>query len=139
MIGLRGIIIAIAFAALAFFVISNAKAQPFDANGNGTQIIGGRPSGCPFRYCGCGLRKFLGLADKRLDLAANWKRIFARAMPGPGRIAVWPRHVAYIERMGAGNMAFMRDYNSGRGLSRLHWRSIAGAVIVDPSQKIAMQ
>lgn len=134
---LRAIIVAAAFATLAFLIIGNAKAQTFaDANGNSTHIIGGRPAGCPFRYCGCGLRKFLNIADKRLDLAANWKRLFARAMPGPGRVAVWPRHVAYIERMGAGRMAFMRDYNSGRGLSRLHWRSIAGAVIVDPNTRL---
>lgn len=136
---LKAIIVAVAFMALAFLVIGHAKAEPFDANGNQTQIIGGRPSDCPFRYCGCGLRKFLGLDDKRLNKASEWKRLFARSMPGPGRVAVWPRHVAYIERMGSGRMAFMRDYNSGRGLSRLHWRSIAGAVIVDPSQKIAMR
>src|SRR5690349_14525749 len=46
-----------------------------DANGNGT-IIGGRPAGCPHNYCGCGLRMYLGLADKRFNLAWNWARYF---------------------------------------------------------------
>src|SRR5690348_7088164 len=27
-------------------------------------IIGARPSDCPHSYCGCGLRKYLGLSDK---------------------------------------------------------------------------
>lgn len=113
-------------------------ARHADANGNGAQIIGGRPSGCPRAYCGCGLAKFLGLTDKRLNLAWNWARLFPRANPAPGHAAVWRHHVAYIVRMGEGKMAYLRDYNSGGGLSRLHWRSIAGAVVVDPSQKLAL-
>src|SRR5689334_11321431 len=40
------------------------------------EIIGGRPAGCPHAYCGCGLRKYLGLSDVRLNLAANWARFF---------------------------------------------------------------
>ena len=53
-----------------------------DAVGNRTfamaetgTIIGSRPAGCPNRYCGCGLRKYLGLSDARLNLASNWARL----------------------------------------------------------------
>src|SRR4029078_4878622 len=45
-----------------------------DAVGNRTYamaetgtIIGSRPAGCPNRYCGCGLRMYLGLSDVRLN------------------------------------------------------------------------
>lgn len=116
-----------------------------DANGNralareagGTIIIGGRPAGCPRRYCGCALRLYLGIDDKRLDLAANWARLFPRAHPGPGKAVVWGGHVALIEEMIDAGTARLRDYNSGGGLSRIHTRSIAGAIVVDPSVKLA--
>ena len=100
-------------------------------------IIGGRPAGCPRRYCGCGLRKYLGINDKRLDLAWNWARLFPRAHPAPGMAVVWRHHVALIVRMTGHREAVLRDYNSGRGLSRIHVRSIAGAVIVRPSSRMA--
>lgn len=138
MMGLRGFIIAAAFAALAFLVIGHAKAQPFDANGNSTQIIGGRPQGCPFRYCGCGLAKFLGINDKRLWKAWNWAKLFPRrATPAPGLAAVRHGHVMYIQAAVGNGQWLVRDYNSGGGLSRLHVRSVRGFVFVDPSQRHA--
>lgn len=103
------------------------------------QIIGGRPAGCPRAYCGCGLARYLGLKDARLNLAWNWARLFPRAHAGPGMAAVWRHHVAYIESMSGDGTAMLRDYNSGGGLSRLHERSIRGAVIVDPRSRVAMR
>jgi hypothetical protein len=110
-----------------------------DGNGNhvarvdeGT-IIGGRPAGCPHRYCGCGLRKYLGIADKRLNLASNWARLFPRvAGPAPGVAAVRSGHVMYIERAAGNGQWLVRDYNSGGGLSRLHVRGVRGYVFVNP-------
>ena len=105
-----------------------------DANGN---IIGGRPAGCPRMYCGCGLARHLGLTDRSLWLASSWLR-FPRTAPAPGRVAVWPgRHVALIEQVGPDGTAYLRDWNSGGGLTRLHWRSIRGTVVVDPSRMAA--
>ncbi len=101
------------------------------------QIIGGRPAGCPKAYCGCGLARYLGINDARLNLAWNWTRIFPRAHAGAGMAVVWRHHVAYIESMVGDREALLRDYNSGRGLSRLHVRSIAGAVVVDPRSRVA--
>lgn len=89
-------------------------------------VIGGRPAGCPHAYCGCGARRYLGISDTRLDLAANWPRYYRGATP----VAVWNHHIAIIERMTGPRMAILRDYNSGGGLSRVHERSIAGARIV---------
>jgi hypothetical protein len=100
-------------------------------------IIGGRPAGCPHAYCGCGLRHYLGIDDPRLNLAWNWARLFQRDVAAPGRAAVWHHHVALIEQVVGPHMALLRDYNSGRGLSRLHVRSLAGAVIVNPSIRVA--
>lgn len=108
-----------------------------DSNGN-TEIIGGRPEGCPHRYCGCGLRKYLGIADKRLDLAWNWAKLFPRE-PGPraGLAAVRHGHVMYIEASAGDGQWLIRDYNSGGGLSRLHVVSVRGFVFVNPHQRIA--
>lgn len=141
MMGLRGIIVAVAFAILAFLVIGHAKAnaQSFfaDANGNGTQIIGGRPSGCPFRYCGCGLAKFLGINDKRLNLAWNWAKLFPRTVAQAGAAAVRHGHVMLLVSQVSARDWLVRDYNSGGGLSRIHVRSVRGFVFVDPSQRHA--
>lgn len=93
---------------------------------NDGQIIGGRPSGCPHAYCGCGARLYLGIDDMRLNLASNWPIYYH----GSTQVAVWNHHVAIIEQQLGNGMALLRDYNSGGGLSRLHERSIAGARIV---------
>ena len=115
-------------------------AQAIDANGNrvarvadeGT-IIGGRPDGCPHAYCGCGLRKYLGLADRRLNLASNWARLFPHeAAPRAGLAAVRSGHVMYIESAAGNGQWMIRDYNSGGGLSRVHVRDLRGYVFVNP-------
>lgn len=102
------------------------------------RIIGSRPSDCPTRYCGCGLRKFLGIEDKRLNLASNWARLFPRE-PGPraGLAAVRSGHVMYIEAAAGDGQWLIRDYNSGGGLSRLHVRDVRGYVFVNPHTAIA--
>ena len=96
-------------------------------------VIGARPEGCPHAYCGCGLRKYLGLADVRLNLASNWARLFPReAAPRPGLAAVRSGHVMYIEASAGDGGWLIRDYNSGGGLSRLHVRDLRGYVFVNP-------
>lgn len=94
--------------------------------------LGTRPEGCPRAYCGCGLRKYLGLEDERLNLASAWLR-FPR-VPGPaaGVAAVRSGHVMYIESSAADGQWLVRDYNSGGGLSRLHVRDVRGYVFVNP-------
>jgi hypothetical protein len=101
-------------------------------------VIGGRPNDCPHAYCGCGLRKYLGLSDKRLNLASNWARLLARE-PGPraGVAAVRNHHVMYIEGATSKGQWLVRDYNSGGGLSRLHVRDVRGYVFVNPHTQLA--
>jgi hypothetical protein len=103
-------------------------------------IIGARPAGCPHAYCGCGLRKYLGLSDKRLNLARNWARLFPHeTAPRAGLAAVRSGHVMYIEGRSNDGQWIVRDYNSGGGLSRIHERSVRGYVFVDPSAKVAQR
>lgn len=98
------------------------------------QIIGGRPEGCPHAYCGCGLRKYLGLTDERLNLASYWARLFPReAAPRPGLAAVRAHHVVYIESAAGAGLWQIRDYNSGGGLSRVHVGDLRGYIFVNPS------
>jgi hypothetical protein len=111
-----------------------------DANGNGVTIIGGRPAGCPHSYCGCGLRKYLGLSDKRLNLAWNWARLLPRTQAHAGAAAVRYHHVMLLVRHVSGSTWIVRDYNSGNGLSRIHERSVRGYVFVNPqaATRVAM-
>jgi len=96
-------------------------------------IIGSRPSGCPHAYCGCGLRKYLGLADARLNLASNWARYFPHESgPRVGLAAVRNHHVMYIESSAGNGQWVVRDYNSGGGMSRVHVRDVRGYVFVNP-------
>ena len=103
------------------------------SSGAVTQVIGGRPPGCPARFCGCGASLYLfGRIIPHLNLAANWLR-FPRAQPAPKMAAARRGHVFVLERHISGSTWLVYDANSGGRLTRLHARSIAGFAIVDPS------
>lgn len=133
---------AVSAVALTLALCTQAKARPrhhhpaLDANGN-EGVIGGRPSGCPWAYCGCGLRKYLGLSDDRLNLAWNWARLFRHTSPAPGVAAVRHHHVMLLVSHVSGSIWTVRDYNGGRHLSYIHERDVRGYVFVDPSSKVA--
>jgi hypothetical protein len=99
---------------------------------DGARIIGGRPAGCPTRFCGCGASLYLfGKIIPTLNLAANWLR-FPRSAPAPDMVAARRGHVFVLKRHIAGNTWLVFDANSGGGRTRLHHRSIAGFSIVNP-------
>lgn len=102
-----------------------------DANGNAV-VIGGRPAGCPHAYCGCGLARYLGLKDKRLNLAWSWANIFPRTSAAPGMAAVRRGHVMLLQSHVEGSRWIVRDYNGGRHLSWIHERDVRGYVFVNP-------
>ena len=102
------------------------------ANGNADSVIGGRPAGCPHAYCGCGLRKYLGLNDARLNLAWNWARLFPRTHAHAGAAAVRAHHVMLLVAHIEGSIWTVRDYNGGRHLSYIHERDVRGYVFVEP-------
>lgn len=91
------------------------------------------PVGCPMRaFCGCGAAvRVFGHSVRELWLAANWFR-FPRASPAPGMVAVRRHHVMVLEADLGGGVWQVYDANSGRHLTRVHARSIAGYVIVSP-------
>src|SRR5262249_60609633 len=90
------------------------------------------------RIAGCGLRKYLGISDVRLNLASNWARLLPReAAPRPGLVAVRSGHVMYTEAAAGNGQWLIRDYNSGGGLSRMHVRDVCGYVFVNPHGQLA--
>jgi hypothetical protein len=100
----------------------------------GAGRIVSHPSGCPSRaFCGCGAAvRVFGRPVRSLWLAANWFR-FPRTSPAPGTVAVRRHHVFVLERQISGSTWLVYDANSGGRRTRVHPRSIAGFVIVDPS------
>jgi hypothetical protein len=99
----------------------------------GEGVIGGRPSGCPFQFCGCEASRYLfGKIIADLNLAANWLHRFPRAAPAPGMAAARNHHVMVLISHVEGPMWLVHDGNSGHHLTREHVRSINGFVIVNP-------
>ena len=110
----------------------HTRTRPTDANGNAV-VIGGRPTGCPRRYCGCSASIYVfGKIRPELNLALNWARKFPRTTPAPGMVAARSGHVFVLMSHVAGNEWLVHDGNSGGGLTREHVRSISGYKIVNP-------
>lgn len=102
----------------------------------GAEVLGGRPAGCPRRFCGCGVSlKVFGRIIPRYNLAANWKD-FMPTMPSGGTVAWRPGHVLYVEAHVGGTSYQVYDPNSGGGKIRRHVRNLAGYRFVDPSSPI---
>lgn len=91
------------------------------------------PEGCPSRaFCGCGAAvRVFGHSVRELWLAANWFK-FPRAAPSSGMVAVRRHHVMVLEADLGGGVWQVFDANSGNHLTRIHARSIAGYVVVNP-------
>lgn len=97
-----------------------------------SEVIGGRPPGCPSRFCGCGASLHLfGRIVPSLNLARNWLR-FPRTAPAPGMVAARRGHVFVLKHHVNGNIWMVHDSNSGGRKTRMHHRSIAGYTIVNP-------
>lgn len=106
--------------------------QIVDANGN-EAVIGGRPSNCPHRFCGCEASLYVfGQIRGELNLAANWVRKFPRTAPASGMVAARSGHVMVLMSHVEGNDWLVHDGNSGGGQTREHVRSISGYAIVNP-------
>jgi hypothetical protein len=91
------------------------------------------PAGCPRRaFCGCGAAvRVFGNPVRSLWLAASWFK-FPRSAPAAGMVAVRRHHVFVLESHLGGLTWLAHDANSGGHATRLHARSIAGFVIVNP-------
>jgi hypothetical protein len=96
-------------------------------------VVGGRPAGCPARYCGCGLSiKLFGRVIPELNLAENWIRRFPRTSPASGMVAARRGHAMELREHVKGEFWLVYDPNSGRGLTRIHVRSISRFAVVNP-------
>lgn len=144
---MRKLVLTLASLIMAFSVISDAEARPRRHHhtsqqdtyvGKGT-ILGGRPAGCPAKFCGCGASiELFGRIIPTLNLAANWFK-FPRSEPGHNKVAVRRGHVFVLKEHVQGSIWLVHDSNSGGRRTRLHQRSIAGYTIVDPSRgKLAL-
>lgn len=112
---------------------STPAARRTVATSGASQVIGGRPKGCPHAFCGCGASLHLfGRIIPSLNLAANWLR-FPHASPAPRMAAVRRHHVFVLEQHIGGSIWLAFDANSGGHATRMHERSISGYVIVNPS------
>lgn len=97
------------------------------------RVIGGRPSGCPYRYCGCSASlRIFGRIIADLNLASNWRK-FPSAAPGPGMAAWRWGHVFIIESVNGDGTVIAHDGNSGGGLTRVHTVSLHGYRVVNPT------
>ncbi|MGV7215070.1 hypothetical protein [Bradyrhizobium sp. UFLA05-112] len=112
--------------------VADAQAAVTQVNVSGTQIVGGRPSGCPRSFCGCGAALHVfGRIVPELNLAANWLR-FPRTAPAPGMVAARRGHVFVLEQHLQGDMWMAYDANSGNRSTRIHARSLRGYTVVNP-------
>jgi hypothetical protein len=107
----------------------NAMAE---VTGGRSQVVGGRPAGCPRSFCGCGASiRVFGSIVPGLNLASNWLR-FPRTAPAPGMVAARRGHVFVLEQHVEGDMWMAYDANSGGHATRIHARSLRGYVVVNP-------
>lgn len=132
---LKVVTLTLGVAALLFTSSTDADARRYRGQkhyASGAQYIS-HPAGCPRRaFCGCGASvRVFGKSVRSLWLARAWYK-FPRTSPASGMVAVRPGHVFVLESHAGGNSWVVTDYNSGRGLSRRHVRSIAGYTIVNP-------
>lgn len=85
---------------------------------------GGRPRA----WCGWYMRKLLGVADPRLNLARNWAHWGHAGAPGVGAVVVWSHHVGKIVGREGGQWV-IQSGNDGHRV-RTRPRSIAGAIAI---------
>jgi hypothetical protein len=109
-------------------------AMPFGMPTDRSGRILPHPAGCPRRaFCGCGAAvEVFGKPVRSLWLAANWLR-FPRAAPAPGMVAARRGHVFVIREVLGGGKVLAYDANSGGHKTRLHVRSLAGFIVVNPN------
>jgi hypothetical protein len=105
---------------------------------NDATVVGRRPPGCPRTYCGCGLSlKLFGKIIPRLNLASNWIRYFPRERaPRAGLVAARRGHVMLLLEQVGDREWRVFDPNSGGGLTRVHVRSVAGHVFLNPAASV---
>lgn len=120
-------------AVLCFSTPAEARRYRHYQHYDSGSVVGGRPAGCPYQFCGCGTSIYLfGKIIPELNLAINWVRKFPRVAPAPRMAAARSGHVMALVEHRHDDVWLVYDSNSGGHLTRLHERSVAGYVVVNP-------
>ncbi len=89
-----------------------------------------RPAECRgIAWCGCWLKKILGIPDPSLNLAINWARVGSAASPDSANVVVWRHHVGKLLKHEGGRILIQSG--NDRGAVRTRWVSpgILGGVV----------
>jgi hypothetical protein len=81
----------------------------------------------PAAWCGWYMRRLLGVADPRYNLARNWAHWGSPSAPGIGVVVVWPHHVGRIVGRAGNGLWIVLSGNDGHQV-RERARSVAGAI-----------
>ncbi|MGH6875929.1 MAG: hypothetical protein ACREHV_00980 [Rhizomicrobium sp.] len=85
--------------------------------------------GRPAAWCGWWMRRHLGVADRRYNLARAWAGYGSRAgAPGQGVIVVWPHHVAIIVGGSDGRGRWLMESGNDGHAVRTRYRSLRGVI-----------
>jgi len=98
----------------------------------------GRPAGCPRLWCGCWLKRHVGLKDRRLWRARAWLKIGRRvSSPRVGAVAVYARgraggHVGIVTKViGPGRIVLLSGNDGNRVRERERsTRGLLGYVVL---------
>ena len=124
------------------FVQSQSSAAEATSHASKDTVVGGRPAGCPHRWCGCQASiEIFGKIIPYLNLASNWLRAFphvSRSAGAPGMAAARPGHVVVLMQHKEGNRWVIKDGNYA-GATHVREADISSYTIVDPrGGKLAM-
>lgn len=124
---------AVAFTVLCFASPAEARRHHRHHGGWTSGELVSHPAGCPSRaFCGCGASvEVFGHSVRSLWLAAAWLR-FPRTTPAPGMVAARRGHVFVLRHQTERGTWMVYDANSGGHATRVHERSLAGFVVVNP-------
>jgi hypothetical protein len=119
-----------------------AQNQSFSSAGSSatqrvaTTVTGGRPSGCPAKFCGCGASiEVFGQIIQRLNRAANWFRDFphvAYTNASAGMVAGNSRHVFVLKEHLRNDVWLVKNYNGADHKTSLQERRLSQYTVVDP-------
>lgn len=90
------------------------------------EVLGRRPQGAPYAWCGFWLGRHLGILKRDLWLARNWAKVGSPAGKEVGSIVVWKHHVGIITDVSGARIRVLSG-NDGKAV-RNRWRNV-GAVI----------
>lgn len=102
-------------------------------------VLGGRPAGCPIKFCGCGASlEVFGRIIPRLNRAANWFVDFARvshANAATGMVAGNRSHVFVLHKHLGGDDWLVKNYNGKGHRTTIQQRKITRYTVVDPHRR----